>query len=365
MKKTFQYRAKINRETEKNAINWLNLCCILYNIALEIRISAYKNFKKSISLHNQVIQLPDLKKAYPEFKTVGSQVLQDVLERLDRAYKAFFDRCKNGKAGFPRFKSKHRYDSFTLKQAGWKLDGKYLNIKNIGIFKLYLSRAIEGDIKTVTVRRTSTGKWFVCFSCDNVPERKYLETKKEIGIDVGINSFLVDSEGNNVENPKYYRKAQKVLRRKQRVLARKKKGSNRRRKARILVAKAHEKVANQRKDFLNKTANLYIAMYAIISIEALKINNMIKNKHLSKSIADSAWGMFFELLTYKAVEAGRKIIKVAPHGTSQNCSKCGEKVPKSLAVRVHKCPYCGIVLDRDFNSALNIKTAGQAVQALI
>ncbi|WP_420266241.1 RNA-guided endonuclease InsQ/TnpB family protein [Candidatus Magnetominusculus dajiuhuensis] len=360
MRKTFIYKAKINKTTEANCLQWLELCRILYNIALSIRVFVYKQYRKTISMYDQLYQLPELKTEHPEFKAVGSQVLQEVLERLDKAYKSFFQRVKSGKgkAGFPRFKGFGRYDSFTLKQAGWKLDGRYLYIRNIGRFKLFLSRPIEGEIKTITVRRKSTG-WFVAFSCDNVPVKQYPETSKEVGIDVGIKSFLVDSEGNAVANPKYYRHGQKILRRRSRSLSRKKKGSHRRQKARVLVVKAHEKVANQRKDFLHKVANLYISLYAVICVEDLKIKNMIRNRHLSKSISDSAWGMFFEMLVAKAVEAGRQIIKVDPKGTSQLCSNCGEKVPKSLSVRMHKCPHCHIVLDRDENAAINILKGGQ------
>ncbi|MBF0467256.1 MAG: transposase [Nitrospirae bacterium] len=361
MKRTFLYRAKINETTEANCNRWLELCRILYNMALDIRISVWKNFKRHVSLYDQQSQLPDLKEYAPEFKNVGSQVLQDVLERLDKAYKAFFRRVKEhtGNAGFPRFKGYGRYDSFTLKQAGWKLEGRYLHVRNVGRFKLFLSQPIQGEIKTITVRRSSTG-WYVAFSCDNVPVREFPETAKEIGLDVGINNFLVDSEGNAVENPKYYVNNQKVLRRRNRSFARKRKGSSRRKKAKILVAKAHEKTANQRKDFLHKIANQYIALYAVIFVEALKIQNMVRNGHLSKAISDASWGMFVNFLTYKAEEAGRQIVKVQPHGTSQLCSNCGEKVPKSLSVRIHKCPHCGLVLCRDANAAINICKRGRA-----
>lgn len=366
MRKTYLYKAKINKTTEANCNQWLELCRNLYNLALEQRISIYRQHGKSISAVDQKNQLPELKEAYPEFTTIGSQVLQDVIERLDKAYKAFFQRVKqgNGKAGFPRFKGRNRYDSFTLKQTGWKLEGRYLHIKHIGRFKLFLSRPIDGDIKTVTIRRNSTGKWFVAFSCDNVPTKDYPDTIAEVGIDVGIKSFCVDSDGSQIQNPKYLRQSEKLLRRRQRSLSRKKKGSNRRSKSRILVAKAHEKVSNQRKDFLHKVANYYIEGNKTIYVEKLNIKGMVRNRHLSKSISDSSWGMFFSLLAYKAEEAGRNLIKVTPNGTSQICSGCGEKVPKKLSVRIHQCPFCNLVLDRDHNASLNILRLGQSRQAL-
>jgi putative transposase len=289
-----------------------------------------------------------------------------VLERLDKAYKSFFHRIreKGQKAGFPRFKGFGRYDSFTLKQAGWKLVGRYLTITRVGKFKLFLSRPIEGTIKTVTVRRVPGGKWLVAFSCENVPAKVLPTSEKEVGIDVGIKSFCVDSDGGIVENPVYFKKSENILRRRQRALARKQNGSKNRADARVLVAKTHAKISNQRRDFLHKTANTYINEYGKIMVEELHIKNMVQNRHLAKSISDSSWGMFFEFLSYKAEEAGRTVIKVNPNGTSQICSGCGERVPKSLSVRTHRCPYCSLVIDRDINASLNILRAGQVLQAL-
>lgn len=366
MKKTFLYKARINQETEENCNHWLELCRTLYNLGLEQRISVYNQSKKSISCYEQAIELPSLKAEFTEFKTVGSQVLQDVLERLDRAFKAFFRRAKNRKkTGFPRFKGKNRYDSFTLKQTGWQLSGRYLYIKNVGRFKLFLSRPIEGTIKTVTIRRKSTGDWSVAFSCDNVPVKRFSETDKEIGIDVGIESFLVDSDGVVVENPEFFRNSEKLLRKRQRSLSRKIKGSRNKNQARIVVAKTHEKIANQRKDFLHKTANYYIENFKSVYIEDLNISGMIRNRHLSKSIGDVAWGMFFNFLCQKAEEAvDRRVVKVPPRRTSIDCSGCGFPVPKSLAVRIHRCPNCHIKIHRDLNSALNIHRLGQSHQAI-
>lgn len=365
MRKTFLYEARINRKTAENVGQWLETCRTLYNLALDQRISVYRDYQKTLSGYDQANELPELKAAFPEFKAVDAQVLQDVLERLDEAYKAFFRRLKqkNNKAGFPRFKGYSRYDSFTLKQHSWKLEGRYLTIARVGRFKLFLSRPIDGDIKTITVRRAPGGKWLVAFSCDNVPEKKLPASDKEVGIDVGIRCFCVDSDGGILENPAFFRKSEKLLRCRQRAIARKKKGSKRRAKARVLVAKTHAKISNQRRDFLHKVANAYVIGYGMISVEDLKIRNMVQNRHLAKSIADSSWGKFFELLSYKAGEAGRTVIKVAPQNTSQMCSQCGEKVPKSLSVRTHRCPFCGLTIDRDLNASLNILRAGQARQA--
>lgn len=359
MRKTYKFKAIVSETTAKNAENWLWACQQLYNTCLEQRILIYKQHKAGISKYDQMSQLPELKAAFPEFKAVGSQVLQEVVDRLDKAYQAFFSRIKRVETpGFPRFRSASRYDSFTLKQAGWKLEGRYLKITNVGIFKLRLSREILGRIKTVTVRRDNRGGWWVCFSCDQVPAREWdYPSHESVGIDVGLKHFCVDSDPSSepIENPRYYRKAQAKLRRQQRKVSRRKKGSNRRRKVVKSLTKTHQQIANMRSDFLHKTANHYIERYHEIYVEDLKVSNMVKNRHLSKSISDAGWSTFFELLTWKAEEAARKVIRVNPRGTSQKCSGCGEVVPKSLAVRIHHCKHCGLILDRDRNAALNIK----------
>ena len=368
MKKTFKYRLLGNKQTFANADEWLLLCQRLYNVALEQRIAIYRQNKGSISCYSQINQLPELREAFPEYQKVGSQVLQDVIERLDKAYKAFFRRVNNGggKAGFPRFRSRDRYDSFTLKQAGWKLDGRYLTIRNVGRFKLRLSRPIEGDIKTVTIHRESTGKWYVCFSCDKVPERKLEPSVKVVGIDVGVKSFSVDSDAHREFNPAYFRHIEKKLRARQRTLSRRVKGSHGRRKARLLVAKSHEKVANQRNHFLHGIANHYITNYGMIYIEDLNIKGMSKNHHLAKSISDASWGKFFEMLNCKAEEAGRVVIKVPRfEPTSKTCSECGAINQRlTLSDRQWVCKSCGVLHDRDYNAAKNIRRVGQTLQEL-
>jgi putative transposase len=368
MKKTYKYRLLGNKQTFAKADGWLLLCQRLYNVALEQRISIYRQNKSSISCYSQIKQLPELKEAFPEYQEVGAQVLQDVIERLDGAYKAFFRRVKNGEgqAGFPRFRSRDRYDSFTLKQSGWNLDGKYLAIRNVGRFKLRQSRPIKGDIKTATIRRDATDKWYVSFSCNNVPECKLEPSVNAVGIDVGIKSFCVDSAGDSVANPSYFRHAEKMLRTRQRALSRRVKGSHGRRKARLLVAKAHEKVTNQRNHFLHSIVNHYIANYGMIYIETLNIKGMSKNHHLAKSINDASWGKFFEILNYKAEEAGRMVIKVPRfEPTSKTCSVCGA-VNQGLILsdRQWICNSCGVLHDRDYNAAKNIRRVGQTLQEL-
>jgi len=354
MRKSFKYRIELSKTSEKRCLFWLDCCRILYNLALEQRVMVYKQSKKSLSYYDQQNQLPEFKKEFLEFKLVFSQTLTDVLIRLDRNYKGFFSRCKQGKGGFPRFKSKDRYNSFTLTQYGWKLKDRYLWISGIGKMKLYLSRPIEGKIKTVTIKRTLTNKWFVIFSCDEVLAKIFPTTDKVVGIDVGLTSFAVDSDGKVVDNPKFLKQALKELKVKQRILSRRKKGSKRRQQGRLQVAKIYEKVANQRKDFLHKTANYYINGYKRIVIEDLNIDKMVQNKRFSRSISDTSWGLFFNYLSYKAESAGRELIKVNPKNTSQVCSRCGELILKKLSQRIHSCPNCGLILSRDENAAKNI-----------
>lgn len=365
MKKTFKYRLEAAPQTFQQAGYWLELCRRLYNTALEQRIAIYRQNKGSISCFSQIKQLPELKMAFPEYKEIGSQALQEVLERLDKAYQGFFRRVKDGeKPGFPRFKGKDRYDSFTLKQCGWKLDGKYLTIRNIGQFKIRLSRPIEGDIKTVTICREATGKWYACFSCGNVSEKKLPESDKIVGLDVGIKSFLVDSVGNKVDNPQYFRQSERLLRRRQRTLCRRVKGSQGRRKARVLVAKSHERVKNQRRDFLHKVANSYVKNYGTLVFEDLNIRGMVRNHNLSKSINDSSWGIFYGLCAYKAEEAGRQIIRIPRfEPSSKTCSSCGAiNHELKLSDRTWVCLKCGVLHDRDYNAAKNIRRVGQTLQ---
>ncbi len=361
-RKTFKYRIEANSQTIEKAEGWLSLCRQLYNAALEQRITAYRHNHQSVSFFAQKRELPELKASFPEYKEVGSQVLQDVLERLDKAYQGFFRRITNGngKAGFPRFKGRNRYDSFILKQAGWKLDGKYMTIRNIGTFKLRFSRPIKGIIKTITIRRTPVGKWFACFSCEDVPLKPLPPVNRTVGIDVGLESFLTSSDGMKIGNPRFFSHARDILAMRQQRLSRRVKGSHRRVKARILVAKAHEKITNQRRDFHFKVANQLVGFYDIICIEQMNFWN--STTALNRSMRDAAWFGFFYILRWKAEEAARTVIEVPAKDTSQLCSRCGARVTKDLSIRIHSCPSCGLEIDRDVNAALNILRLGQSLR---
>jgi len=360
MKKTFKYRIYANRTTIKNAENWLHLCRILYNTALELRIFAYRNHRKHVSGYDQAKQLPALKEAFSEFKIVNSQTLQDVLERLEKAYAAFFRRIKQkqGRTGFPRFKGAYRYDSFTLKQTGWRLKNDKLSIKNIGTFKLKFSRSIVRDIKTVSIKR-SIGQWYALFSSDNVPLRILPKTNKSIGVDVGCKSFLTNSNGEKIANPRFLNRSGRLLKDRQQFLSRKKIRSIRRRKAKLLLARLHRKIFNQRRNFHFKTALQLVREFDTICIE--NFHSFKSFRGLNRSMRDVAWAGFFDILLFKAEEAGKEVIKVPAKNTSQQCSNCDAIVPKVLSDRIHNCP-CGFRADRDHNAALNILKLGLSFQ---
>ena len=362
MRRTFQYKAKLNSQTALVATRQLALCCELYNAALEERIKAYSMVGVSLNIYTQSAQLPDIKECRPEFAEIGSQVLQNVLERLNLAFQAFFRRCKKGggKAGFPRFRSRYRYESLTFKQSGWKLgtainNRRNLTLHGIGTIPLRWSRDLDGCVKTVTLKRDRCGDWFVMFSCDNVSERLLPDTGKSIGIDLGLEAFLTTSDETRVENPRPLAHAQRYVAKAQRRVSKRKKGSLRRRNAVSWLAKHHRKVARIRKDFHHKTAATLVQQYDKIAVEDLNIRGLSRGM-FAKSVHDVGWSQFLTILADKAESAGRKIIAVNPSGTSQVCSDCGSvpTVKKPLSQRQHICSECGYSVHRDVNAARNI-----------
>ncbi len=301
------------------------------------------------------------RQTFPQARSVFSQTLQTVADDVDKAFKAFFRRVRAGeKPGYPRFKSRNRFHSFAFKQfgVGARLDSRRLKLFGIGRVGVRWHRPIEGKIKTVRIVHKA-GRWYACFVCD-VPDKPPLpKTGQTIGIDLGISALLTTSQGEKVEHPQFYRAAERKLRLLQRSLARKKKGGQNRRKALLRVQRQHEHVKNQRSDFAHKLSYTLVQHFDLIACEDLKISNMVRNHHLSKSILDAGWGIFKQLLTNKAVDAGRQVAFVDPAYTSRCCSKCGTLFQDfDLATRWVECA-CGLSLDRDHNAAINIlKRAG-------
>ena len=302
---------------------------------------------------------------------VPATTVQMLADRLSKSLKRFLDAKELGipDRGFPRFKKPNRWHSIQLRQYGKDAylheDKKHLIVpKKLGHFlKIKLHRPIEGTAKTVHLVHRADGHWYALIVCETLPHTEHEPTTCEhpdIGIDVGLKSFLTDSEGHTIENPRFYRSSQRTLRRKQRQLCRRKKGSHRRRKAARGTAQTHLKIARQRRDFHFKTAKQYTEQYQMIAVEKLHILNMTQNHSLAKSIMDASWGAFLDILSEKAERAGHAVLRVNPRFTSQKCHKCGEIVQKSLSVRTHICPFCGYVADRDVNAAKNILLKARA-----
>ncbi|WP_258297749.1 RNA-guided endonuclease InsQ/TnpB family protein [Paenibacillus peoriae] len=352
MQRTYKFRLYPTKKEQENIHFVLERCRLLYNRLLDERIVAYKQRGQSLSYYEQKATLPERKQYIPELKCVHSQVLQHVVQRLDKAYQAFFRRFKNGeKAGFPRFKPESRYNSFTYPQSGFSIEGKHLRLSKIGHVRIRLHRQPQGMIKTCTIM-IKNDKYYACFSCE-IESVPLPASEKRIGIDLGITKLAVTSDGERIESPHFLRKCEEKLKRKQRAVSKKMRGSNRRYKAVRELARLHEKVANQRKDYAHKESRKLVNDYGFIAFEDLNIQGMVKNHHLAKSIADCGWNGFVKFVTYKAESAGRQVVKVNPYGTSQRCSNCGETVKKSLTIRIHQCS-CGYVADRDENAAINI-----------
>ena len=337
----------------------LEICRILYNHCLQQRRWAYKYYGISIGYNEQQNDLPDLKTRVPEFARAHSQVLQDVVRRVDLAYQSFFRRIKNGEnPGFPRFRGKDRYDSFTYPQSGFAIVGNVLRLSGIGKIPVRVHRALEGKIKTCTIRRNSCGEWHVSFSCDNVVPKSLPSSPFSVGIDLGLTDFLATSEGEFVPNPKYGKRSAKRLAQAQKKLSAQKKGTGERQAKKKIVSKIYKKVVNQRTDFFYKTANRLVGEYGFIFAEDLKPSNMLSYRAVNRTLYDTAWTGFLSILSCKAAEAGREFRKVNPAHTSQDCSGCGHRQKMPLSVRVYKCPGCGLELSRDVNAARNIKSLG-------
>jgi putative transposase len=374
VRKSYKYKLTPTPGQERALAEVLRRCRVLYNTALEQRITAWERCRISLTRYQQEPELKAIREAFPAYAAIHSHVLQDVLARLDKTYQAFFRRVANGEQpGFPRFQGSNRYHSFTYKEYsnGARLDNGYLVLSKIGRIGVRWSRPVEGSIKTVTVSREADG-WYVCFSCTEVPTQALPPTGCETGIDVGLKVFLITADGATVENPRHYRTAEKQLAKAHRRVLRCKKGSKRGRKAVALLKRKYQKVRRQRRDFQHKTALALVRQYDTIYLEDLRVANMVRNRHLSKSISDASWAQFRTILSFKAVCAGRRVVAIPPAYTSQDCSSYEERVYKALSVRTHICPRCGLVLDRDKNAALNIlrlgqeqhSRAGQARQAL-
>ncbi|HEV2237123.1 MAG TPA: transposase [Ktedonobacterales bacterium] len=363
---TFKEKLRPTPGQERALDEVLWRCRTLYNTALEQRITAWQRCRVSVSRFEQEAELKTIRAEMPEYAALHSHLLQDVLARLDKTYQAFFRRVQRGeKAGFPRFKGRHRWHSFTFKEYGngARLDNGYLVLSKVGRIKVHWSRPLKGTPKTVTISREADG-WYVAVSCTEVPTEPLPPTGQETGLDLGLETFGTLADGTMLHSPRCYHRAERYLAKCQRRVAKRQKGSHRRRKAVTVLAKAHQTVRRQRADFHHKTALALVRQYDTIYHEELRVANLVKNHHLAKSISDAGWSGFLSILAFKAASAGKQVVAVDPAFTSQACSGCGILVQKGLSVRWHTCPDCGTSLHRDHNAARNIQWRGQRLRGL-
>ncbi|HEU4781918.1 MAG TPA: transposase [Ktedonobacterales bacterium] len=367
MRKTFRYRLYPNKQQQRLLEQQLDECRWLYNDLLAARRDAWEQRQESLRLYDQQATLPALKVGRPTLASVQSQVLQNVAVRIDLAFQAFFRRVRTGeKPGYPRFRGKGRYASLTYPQVpvGCKVDAdaRRLRLHGVGLVKIILHRPLEGTPKTATISRSSTDKWYVCFSCECAQPSPLPEAGQQVGIDVGLKTFATLSTGQEITNPRFFRAEEKALAKAQRRLSKEEKGTPERAKRRKVVARVHERTRWRRGDFAHQHSRWIVNVFDLIAVEDLSVNRMTHNHCLAKSIQDATWSQFADLLAYKAAWAGRRYVAVNPAYTSQDCSQCGHRQPLSLsdlAHRTYTCPCCGIVVNRDFNASLNILRLGQ------
>lgn len=382
-RKAYKYRLYPTKKQAVRLQEVLDRCRELYNAASQERRDAYRMAHVSIGYKQQAAQLPEIKEIRPEYADIHSQVLQDTLRRVDKAFQAFFRRVKKGeKPGYPRFQASGRYDSFTYPQAGFSLTHDHRAcLSKIGTLKVKFpqkkkANPPQGTMKTCTIKREGE-HWYVVFTCEVEQELVYHPSEEVVGIDLGLLHFGTLSDGATVENPRHLRRAEQKLKKLQATLAHKKRGSKRRRKAAQIVGKNHRRIRNQRRDFHHKEARKLVNRYGVIVFEKLQPGNMSKRAKpkqdeetgqylpngasaksgLNKSILDAGWGQFQQLCVSKAEWAGSRVLLVNPKYTSQRCSGCGAMVKKELSERWHECS-CGCSLDRDHNAAINIQRAG-------
>ncbi len=348
--RTYKFRLYPTERQAKILKDTIDTCRHLYNDSLGERSADW-----DINYWNQK-QLLTLRKQDNKFyKQVHSQVLQDVLLRLDKAYQAFFKRIMR----YPKFRRRDRYNSFSYSQyGGWRLKevGK-LVLSRIGSIKVRMHRDVVGKLKMCTIIR-DVDQWYCVISADNGVENASKDSSSAVGIDVGLMNWLTLSTGEVISNAIDFKAQTHRIRQLHRNLSRKKKGSHNREKAKLQLTKAWRTVRRQREDCAHKVSKQLAEKYDTIVFEKLNIANMVKNHSLAKAIMDAAWSSLRLKTVYKVERRGGRVVTVNPSGTSQKCSRCGEVVKKDLSVRTHECPSCGLVMNRDHNAALNILKLG-------
>lgn len=355
--KTFEYRLRTNKAFVAACEKALDDARFVCNCALEQRINAYTQTGRGVSFYEQSRQLTQARAALPEVKACLRTIQSDALERLDLAFQAFFKRLAKGQApGFPRFKARDRYHTFSQKLEavrGCPLRGDKLTVPGVGTVRVRLSRPIEGTVRQLRITRRADG-WYALLVCRLPRPAPLPATGLTVGVDVGLTSFATLSNGKQIDNPRYLKAAEERLKKEQRRLSRKQKGSANRKMARKKVALRHLKVARARKHFHHQEARRLVEQYDRIAVEDLNIKGMVRNCHLAKAIADVGWGQFFALTQSIAENAGRVFERRDPRYTSQTCSECGHRQKMPLAISLYVCAVCEFVSGRDHNAAINL-----------
>ena len=358
--RTFQYRLRPNAAQVAALESILADSCETYNAALAERREAWKLQRKNVAYNDQQAELTELRKD-PRFAVIACDIQREPLRRVDRAFKAFFRRCKAGqKPGFPRFRSRDRYDSFAFNVP--VVRDRSIKIPNLGDIRAKQCRPIQGKPKLCTVKRQGK-RWVARVVCDigEAPEKRAVS--KAVGIDVGLTHFITLSDGRAVPNPRWTKEHEARIARANQRLATKVRGSKNRMRAKEMLRRAHQRAADARRNFTHHVSKQLVAHYDLIAFEKLNIAGMARGT-FAKSILDAAWGELIWQISYKAASAGRWAVPVNPRGTSQRCSGCGETVQKELWQRQHDCPSCGLSLDRDHNAALNVLSLGQRLAGI-
>ena len=365
MRKAFLYRIYPTRAQTTRLSAMLEECRWLYNSTLAYRKDEWEQKSRTANWYETKARIPILKQARPSLKEVHSQVLQNVTQRVDLAFQAFFRRVKVGEeVGYPRFRGEGRYDSMCYPQYGngANLSDNTLHLSKVGPLKVVLHRPLEGTPKTVCIRRSSTGKWYATFSCEWEPTVLPASSER-VGIDVGLKTFATLSTGDEIPNPRFFRSEETALAKANRMLSKQEKGTPARSRRRKVVARVHERTRWRRDNFSHQHSRSIVNRYGLIAVEDIEVNRMIHNHCLAKSISDAAWVGFRGMLGVKAEWAGRRFIVVNPAYTSQTCSGCGHRLASDrrlgLSKRVFDCPYCSLQIDRDLNASLNILALGQ------
>jgi len=373
VKKNYKFRLYPTKKQERELLATLEECRFVYNKILDTRIKVYETEKKTLNKYATNNLIKEWKEERESLGNVHSQVVQNVSERVDLAFKAFFRRCKvkGEKAGFPRFKQFGRYDSFTFPQSGFSITQNEMRLKlsKIGCVKIRLHRILPEQVKRLTIQRARSGKWYAVFSCV-LADVKRTNTNPAVGIDLGLKEFAVLSNGENIKRERFFKDGEKKLAKAQRKFSKLEKKTPERNKQRMIVGRVHEKIQNQRSDFTHKLSRQLVNQYGIICLEKLNIKSMqeqetisvngkeIKATRTHKSIQDVAWNQFVQQLSYKVEETGGKIVYVNPKNTTKMCSSCGKITSKELSDRIHECSWCGLVMDRDLNASKNILRIG-------